>query len=85
MSLQWTAPVTRADGTPLSLSDIDGYRIYYGVSAGKYPNSFDMGDSTARSATVANVPVGTYAVVMTTYDVNGLESAYSPPVTKTVQ
>jgi hypothetical protein len=84
MTLHWTAPVTRADGTPLSLSDIGGYRIYYGPSAGNYPNSLDVTDGTAQSATVTNVSVGTYVIVMTTYDVDGMESAYSQPVTITV-
>jgi hypothetical protein len=85
MSLQWTAPVTRSDGTPLSLSDIDGYRIYYGASAGNYPNRIDVADSTAQSVTVTDMPAGTQYVVMTTYDVNGLESAYSSMVTKNVK
>jgi hypothetical protein len=83
--VRWTAPVSRADGTPLSLSDIDGYHIHYGTSAGNYPNSFDVTDGTAQSASVNNLPVGTYYVVMTTYDVNGLESAYSSMVSKLVQ
>ena len=30
LALSWSAPVARADGTPLSLADIDGYRIHYG-------------------------------------------------------
>jgi hypothetical protein len=85
LTVRWTAPVSRADGTPLSLSDIDGYHIHYGTSAGNYPNSFDVTDGTAQSASVNNLPVGTYYVVMTTYDVNGLESAYSSMVSKLVQ
>ena len=83
LTLQWTAPVTRADGTPLSLADIDGYHIYYGVSAGNYPNRLDVSDGTAQSATITDIPVGTYYIVMTTYDVGGLESAYSSMVAKT--
>jgi hypothetical protein len=85
MTLQWTAPATRADGTPLSLSAIDGYHILYGPSAGNYPNRVNVADGTAQSATVTALPPGTYYVVMTTYDVNGLESAYSSMVTKAVK
>jgi len=85
ISLHWTAPVTRADGTPLSLSDIDGYHVYYGTSAGSYPNQLNVADGTAQSATITNIPVGTYYIVMTTYDVGGRESVYSATVAKTAQ
>jgi len=83
LSLQWTAPLTRADGTPLSLADLDGYHIYYGPSAGNYPNQLDVADGTAQTATITDMPVGTYYIVMTTYDVSGLESPYSSMVAKT--
>ena len=85
MFLQWTAPVTRIDGTSLSLSHIDGFRIYYGPSPGNYSHRVDIADGSAQSATVTNLAAGTYSVVMTTYDINGLESGYSAPVTKTVK
>jgi len=84
-SLNWTAPVARADGTPLSLADIDGYRVYYGSSQGNYPNSIDVTDGAAVSTTVSNVPAGNYYVVMSTYDMNGLESAQSSVVIKTAR
>lgn len=83
IDLAWTAPAARADGTPLSLADISGYRIYYGTSAGKYTNSADVPDGTATSTRVTGVPVGDYYLVMTTYDVNGLESGFSPAIKKT--
>jgi hypothetical protein len=85
LSLSWVAPAARADGTPLSLADIDGYRIYYGTSAGSYPNQLDLTDATAQAATITDLPAGTYYLVMTTYDVSGLESAYSSMATKNVQ
>ncbi|MGB5540405.1 MAG: putative Ig domain-containing protein, partial [Gammaproteobacteria bacterium] len=81
-SLSWTAPVARADGTPLSLADIGGYRIYYGTSSGNYPDTIDVSDGSAQSAIVDNLPTGTYHAVMTTYDSNGLESARSAEVVK---
>jgi hypothetical protein len=77
--------VTRSDGTPLSLSDIDGYYIYYGTSAGDYLYRINVADGTAQAATMTDMPVGPYYLVMTTYDVNGLESAYSSMVTKNAQ
>ena len=85
LALNWKAPVSRTDGTPLSLADIDGYRIHYGKSSGNYTNHFTLADGTAQKVKLTNIPVGTYYLVMTTYDVYGRESGYSPQVIKTVQ
>ena len=85
LDLNWTAPVARADGTPLSLADIDGFRIYYGESEGQYTESVEITDGTAQSATVTGIPVGSYHIVMTTYDMDGRESGYSSSVIKSVQ
>jgi hypothetical protein len=83
--LSWKAPVARADGTPLSLADIDGYRIHYGSSAGSYTNHIDLADGTAQSVVLTDVPLGTYYLVMTTYDVDGRESNYSDVISVVVQ
>jgi hypothetical protein len=84
INLSWSAPATRTDGEPLPLSDIEGYRVYYGAQQGEYLKGADIKDGSAQSATVTGVPVGVYYVVMTTYDSNGIESGYSAAVKKTV-
>ena len=84
LELSWSAPSTRTDGEPLSLSDIDGYRLYYGKHKGEYVKGADIKDGAAQKATVTGVPVGKYYVVMTTYDISGIESDYSQSVRKTV-
>ena len=84
LKLSWSAPATRTDGEPLSLSEINGYRLYYGKQKGEYVQGANIKDGSAQSATVTGVPVGTYYVVMTTYDANGTESDYSASVKKTV-
>jgi hypothetical protein len=81
-SLSWTAPVIRQDGSPMSLAEIDGYRVYYGSTQGNYPDSVDINDGAATAATVSNVPVGSYYIVMTTYDSGGRESTQSGVVSK---
>jgi len=83
--LNWTAPTSRSDGTPLSLSDISGYRIYYGEYQGTYTESVDIANGTAQYAKLTNIPVGSYYVVMSTIDGNGLESSFSNYVFKTSQ
>lgn len=84
LKLNWTPPVSRTDGSPLLPSDIDGFHIYYGKKPDSYPSQINVADGTAQSITVTNIATGVYYLVMTTYDVNGRESGYSPVITKTV-
>ena len=85
VSLSWLAPTARSDGTPLSVSEIAGYTLYYGSSAGNYSNSIRIDDPFTTSVTMADLPVGTYYFVMTTRDVSGQESGYSAEAQRQVQ
>jgi hypothetical protein len=86
VTLSWTAPSTRSDGSPLSLSDIGGYRIYYGTTHASYNSKLDVANGTAQSATLSNLVAGTsYYLVMTTYDTGGAESGYSAEISKRAQ
>ena len=60
VSLSWTAPVSRADGSALALSEISGYTVYYGTSSGNHPNSLTINDGSATSATITDLPLGTF-------------------------
>jgi hypothetical protein len=82
--LSWVAPAEREDGTGLALSEIAGYRIYYGTTAGDYQNQIDINDHTVGQTQLSDLPVGTYYVVMTTIDTEGRESTYSSEVVVTV-
>ena len=42
LGLNWTAPSEREDGSALALSEISGYRIYYGTEAGDYQNQIEF-------------------------------------------
>lgn len=85
VSLSWAAPATRSDGTPLPLSEIAGYTLYYGSSVGNYPSSLDVVDPVTTTATVTDLPVGTYYFVLTARDIDGRESGYSSPLQRQVQ
>ena len=86
ITLEWTAPVMRADGTPLSLAEIDGFRIYYREHLDDYyPNYVEVKDGTATSATMTSIPAGNYFLAMTTFDTEGRQSKFSSEVSKTVQ
>ncbi len=77
LSLKWVAPSTRADGSALSVADIDGYCIYLGQTADSLAMKVDLNDGTADSYTIPNLPVGTYFVALTAYDRDGAHSGYS--------
>ncbi len=83
VTISWTPPVARANGAPLSLADISGYRVYYGTASGKYPNRVEINDSTAQKATVKNKQ-GRYYFVVTTIDSGGRESVFSQELIKTI-
>lgn len=85
VSLSWTAPVARADGAALALSEITGYTVYYGTTAGDFPNSINVNHGSSTSATISKLPAGTYFMVVTTRDSDGRESGQSGLVTKQVQ
>lgn len=74
--VKWIAPTTRSNGDPLSLSDIAGYRVYYGLQQGVY-TKVDVNDSTAQQVTISDER-GFYYFVLTTLDTAGRESEYSP-------
>ena len=80
LNLSWVAPSEREDGAGLSLSEIDGFRVYYGVTPGDYSNIIDVDDHTATQAVLAGLPSGTYFVAVTVVDVDGRESLYSDEV-----
>jgi len=85
VSLIWTPPVARADGSALAMSEIAGYTVHYGTSAGNYPNSLYVDGGSSTSTTITSLPVGTYYMVLTTGDSDGRESVHSSMVTKTVK
>ena len=84
IALSWTAPYEREDGTPISMSEIAGYRVYYGTEQGDYTEQVDVADSSTMEVTLNNLSTGTYYVVVTTYDMDGRESGYSEEVVKKV-
>jgi hypothetical protein len=84
VSLSWTAPVARTDGSPITVSDIAGFTVYYGTSPGSYPNRLNVNNGSATSATIANLLAVTYYLVVTTPDSGSRESSYSSAVAKVV-
>lgn len=84
-ALSWVAPVTRVDGTPLSLSQIAGYRVYRGTSSSNLALLSDLKDGSATSYTATGLAAATtYYFAVTVYDDRGNESGYSTVVSKRI-
>ncbi|MFQ5635919.1 MAG: putative Ig domain-containing protein [Gammaproteobacteria bacterium] len=82
VTVSWTAPTLNADGTPLV--DLAGYRIYYGPSAGNYPNSQTVNNPGVTTSIVENLAPGVWAFVITAFDIWGNESEFSSVASTTV-
>lgn len=83
-TLSWTPPTERTDGS--ALTDLAGYKIYYGTSQGDYTTTIDIDNPGLTSFVVSELSGNsTYYFVMTAYDSNGNESAYSSVGSKTIQ
>jgi hypothetical protein len=81
VTLSWIPPTTKADGTPLT--DLAGYKIYFGGSSKNYTQNIDVGNVT--SYTVSNLSTGTvYYFATTAYDASSNESSFSNEVSKTI-
>ncbi len=83
VTLSWTPPTSNTDGSPLT--NLVGYRIYWGPSVGNYPNSVTFNIAGLSSVVVENLAPGTYVFVATSRNSAGVESVFSNTATKTVQ
>jgi hypothetical protein len=79
-TLTWTAPTQRTDGSPLT--NLAGFRIYYGTSAADLRNVIEVKNAGASSWVVENLARGTWYFAATAFDTNGIESARTSSVSK---
>ncbi len=79
--LSWDVPTTNADGTPLT--DLAGFKVYYGNASGNYTTIVDVGNITTY--VVSNLGPGPHYFTVTAYNTSGYESDYSAESSKTIQ
>ena len=73
--LTWEAPTMNNDGT--ALTDIAGYKLYYGQASRQYTSTVNVGAQTSYHLT--DLQDGrTYYFAVTAYDSSGKESTFSP-------
>jgi len=73
--LLWLPPMQNTDGSPLT--DLAGYKVYWGTSQGPYPNSITLSQSGLASYRVENLSPNTYYFVITAFNSSGVESGFS--------
>lgn len=81
-SLSWTAPTANEDGS--NLSDLAGYKIYYGTSSGSYSNTIRIDNPSITTYVVENLSPNTYFFAATAFNTAGVESSYSGEASKTL-
>ena len=81
-TLSWTAPTQNTDGTPLT--NLAGFKIYWGPTAGNYPNSVTLNNPGLSTYVVESLGSGTYFFAATALSSSGAESALSTTATKTI-
>ena len=80
-TLTWQQPTTYEDGTPLT--DLAGYKIYYGTSSGVYTKTIDVGKVLTYQ--LPNLTDGvTYYFNVTAYNTGLIESGYATEASKTI-
>lgn len=80
-TLNWTAPTTNTDGTPLT--DLAGFNVYSGLSAATMKLLVQVKSPTTLTYQSLNQPAGVNYYYVTAYNTAGVESAKSATVNKT--
>ncbi|MEM8984010.1 MAG: putative Ig domain-containing protein [Pseudomonadota bacterium] len=82
MTLSWDAPTQNTDGS--ALTDLAGYRLYYGQQTGDYTDSVEIQNAGTNTYVIDELVPGTYYIAATSVNSAGVESAYSAEVTRQV-
>lgn len=80
--LNWTAPVTRADGSPIG--ELSGYKIYYGAEPDELRCEIEIGDPKAVGWKVTDLSPGTWYFAVVSVDSAKVESKQSGVVSKQI-
>ncbi|KPP97196.1 MAG: Fibronectin type III domain [Marinobacter sp. HL-58] len=83
-SLSWNAPATRANGDGIRMGELSGYVINYGQNPDELTEAVRIDDASVMDYTVDNLDQGTWYFTIQVEDVDGLVSAPSEQVSKTI-
>jgi hypothetical protein len=79
--LTWVRPTANTNGTPLT--NLTGYKVYWGTTRGAYTKSYVVNNPSATSLTVSNLGSGTWYFTVTAI-AGGTESAQSNVASKAI-
>jgi hypothetical protein len=82
-TLSWTPPTQNTDGS--SLTNLAGYRIYYGTSSTSLTKSVQVSSAGITSYMIEGLAPSTYYFTVRAYTTAGKESANSNVVSKVVK
>jgi len=82
-TLSWTPPTTNTNGT--SLSNLAGYRIYYGTSSSNLSRTIQVANAGVTRYVVPDLSAGTWYFAVRAYSSTGGESANSNTASKTIR
>ena len=80
--ISWLPPTQNTDNT--ILSDLAGYKFYYGTQPGNYSKTLTVHSSGITSYLFENLTSGTWYFAMTAYNSSNVESVKSAEVSKTI-
>ena len=81
-TLSWQAPTTDTNGA--ALTDLAGYRIYYGTSATSLSETIQLTSVGLQTYVIQNLASGTWYFAVTAVASTGVESGLSDVVSKTI-
>jgi hypothetical protein len=82
LTVTWQPPTRNDDGS--ALTNLAGYRLYYGNAANTLDKSVAVNVPTATSTIIDALPAGVWFVSMTAISSTGVESVRTTPVSKTL-
>jgi Putative Ig domain len=81
-TLSWTAPTQNTDGS--ALTDLGGYRIYYGTSASALNQTITVSNAGLTTYVIDSLATGTWYFAVKSLDTGGVESDLSGVVSDTI-
>ena len=83
VTLSWTAPTRNTDGS--TLTDLAGYRVHYGTSAGSYTHAVPLPNKSMTSVVIEDLTPARWYFAVKAYNSAGVESAFSDSVNKLIE